>query len=330
MRALVLHSPKDLRLEEIDDVGPGRNWVKIAVERVGICGTDKALYSGEYSPRKLPIVLGHEIAGEVVEVGDGLSEELIGRKVTTEINVSCNECWFCRSGMREHCLRRETIGMSLNGGMADCMVTRADLIHDISGLSPQKGAFVEPLAAVLKPFTMKPPEIGSNIAVIGVGTVGLLSVQVARIYEPNFLVAIYRRESRKVKLAERFSAIPLKFEEAVEFKKGLSKAGFDLVIEATGSSDGLEIALSLVRARGTIFAKSTHGRKTCFDYTKAVVNEISILGSRCGPFDEAINLLRREKIVVDDLITSVYPLERGVEAFMRSFEQDQIKVQIEP
>ncbi|MEM0017912.1 MAG: alcohol dehydrogenase catalytic domain-containing protein [Candidatus Korarchaeum sp.] len=330
MRALVLRSPGDLRLEELDTPKPGEGWLRLAVRRVGICGTDKALYSGSYGARKLPIVLGHEISGEVVELGEGVSESLMGSRVTTEINVSCNDCWFCRSGIKEHCLRREVIGISLDGGMAEYLLTREDLVHRIDGLSWQQGAFVEPLAAVLKPFIMRSPEPLSSIAVVGVGTVGLLSIQVAKIYEPERLVAIYRSEGRKVELAERYGAEPMRLEEAIELKREVNGgAGFDLVIEATGSPNGLDAALSLIRARGTIFAKSTHGESVCFDYTRAVVSEVSIIGSRCGPFRQAIELLRRGRVSVDELVTSVYPLEEGAEALRSSFERDQIKVQIE-
>jgi len=330
MRALVLHAPWDLRLEELEVPSPGRGWLRMAVRRVGICGTDKALYSGDYGARRLPLILGHEVSGEVVEVGEGVSESLLGSRVTTEINVTCNECWFCRSGMREHCLRREAIGISLDGGMAEYMLTRGDLVHSIEGLSWQQGALVEPLAAVLKPFMMSPPRPLSSVAVVGVGTVGLLSLQVARIYEPERLVAVYRSESRKVLLAKRYGAEVVRLEEALELRREVNEGvGFDLVIEATGSPDGLETALELVRARGKVFAKSTHGKRVCFDYTRAVVNEVSIVGSRCGPFRQAIELLRRGRVSVDELVTSVYPLEEGVEAMRRSFDRDQVKVQLE-
>lgn len=326
---MVLHAPMDLRLEDVDEVHTAPGWLKLAVERVGICGTDKALFSGDYGARKLPIILGHEVAGRVVEVGGSVRDRLIGRRVTTEINVNCGNCWFCRSGMREHCLRRDAIGISLDGGMAEYMLTRADLAHPIEDLTPQQGALVEPLAAALKPFKMSPPEKGLSIAILGVGTLGLLSAQVAKLFEPERLIAVYRRENKRVRLAERLGATPLKFKEALELARELRGSGFDLVIEATGNPEGLDQALSLVRARGKIFAKSTHGKRTCFDYTRAVVNEVSVIGSRCGPFKEAIELIREGKVSVDDLVTSVRSLDEGVEAFERSFDPDEVKVQIE-
>jgi len=325
MRALVLHAPRDLRLEDVDERSPGNGWVKVRVRRVGICGTDKSIYLGDYAVRKLPIILGHEISGEVVEVGEGVDERIIGQRVTSEINLSCGECSFCKRGLREHCLRREALGISLDGGMADYVLTRADLLHTIGDLNWLQGAFIEPLAAALKPFFLMPPPPSSSIAVVGVGTIGLLSVQISALFAPKRLVAISRRRSRKSELAEIFGAESMTVEEALNLK-----GEFDLVVEASGSPNGLEIALNLTRPRGTIFAKSTHGKEVSFDYTRAVVNEVIILGSRCGPFDAAIELLRKGKVRVDELVTSVYKLEDGVEAFIRSLDPDELKVQLEP
>ncbi|RSN74667.1 alcohol dehydrogenase catalytic domain-containing protein [Candidatus Methanodesulfokora washburnensis] len=328
MRALVLHGPRDLRLENIRDEEPQAGWVKLKVRYVGICGTDKAVYSGSYKLKKLPIVLGHEVSGEVVEVGEGVSKDLLGSRVTTEINVSCKSCWYCRNGMPEHCPQRETIGLSINGGMAEHLLTRSDLLHGIDELSWQQGAFVEPLAAVLEAAVIKKPDPQSNIAIIGVGTIGLLSIQVMRLFDPATIVAIVREGSPKAKLAKSFGAHTLTYEEALEFVKR-EKLGFDYVIEATGSPDGLDKALKLVRPRGVIVAKSTHGGSVSLDYTDLVVREISIIGSRCGPFNWAIELLKSGCVRIDDLISSTYKLERGNEAFRRSFERDQVKILLE-
>ena len=331
MQALVLHGPRDLRLEDIQDEEPRAGWVKLKVRYVGICGTDKAVYSGSYKLRKLPIILGHEVSGEVVDVGEGVSKHIIGSRVTTEINVNCSSCWYCKNGMPKHCPQRETIGLSINGGMAEYLLTRYDLIHRIDGLSWQQGAFVEPLAAVLEAAVVKKPDPQSSIAIIGMGTIGLLSIQAMRLFDPAFIVAVAREGSPKADLARSFGAHVLTYEEALKFaeRETPEGLGFDYVIEATESPDGLEKAMKLVRPRGVVVAKSTHGRIVSLDYTDLVVREISIIGSRCGPFDRAIELLRNRYVKVDDFITSVYRLEKGEEAFKRSFEREQVKVLLE-
>lgn len=181
---------------------------------------------------------------------------------------------------------------------------------------------------MLEAAVVKKPAPQSNIAIIGVGTIGLLSIQVMKLFDPATIVAIVREGSPKAKLARSFGAHILTYEEALEFVRR-EKLGFDYVIEATGSPDGLDKAIKLVRPRGVIVAKSTHGESVSLDYTDLVVREISIIGSRCGPFNWAIELLRSGYVRIDDLITSTYKLERGNEAFRRSFERDQVKVLLE-
>ena len=331
VKALLLLGARDLRLEEVEEPRPAPEWVLIKVERVGICGTDKAMYSGTYKLLKKPLIPGHEVSGIVVDVGEGVSRDLVGHRVTTEINVYCGRCWYCRSGMYTHCPYRETIGITRNGGMAEYMVTRRDLIHVVDDLTPLQAAFIEPLAAVVEMIEMEPVKPLSRVAVIGVGAIGLLAIQVLKLFEPELLVAVSRPGSPKARLARELGA------DLVVDYQGLSEVvkkdtpegqGFDYVVEATGSSSGLEVALDVARPRGVVALKSTHGSPVSFDQTKAVVKELRLSTSRCGPFDKAISLLRKRIVVVDKLVTSEYPLTRGVEAFEKSFERDQVKIHL--
>lgn len=333
MRALVFYDSHDIRLQEVEDPYPSDNWVRIRVKRVGICGTDKAFYRGTYKPRKTPIILGHEVSGVVDEVGSKEYIDLIGEPVTTEINVYCGRCWYCRNGMYTHCPYRETIGISIDGGMAEYLLTRADLIHGINGLSWLQGAFVEPLAAVVEIVMIEPIREYSNIAIVGLGTIGLLAIQVSRLYNPRRIIAVARPNTPKERIAYKLGVDKvLTYPEVIEYvKKHMPEGGgFDYVIEASGHPYGLEIALNIVRPRGVIAAKSTHGEYVKLNYTLMVVKEVRVVGSRCGPFDKAIKLLREGYIKVDDLVTSVYQLSEGELAFKRSLERSQIKVHITP
>ncbi|AFK23189.1 alcohol dehydrogenase catalytic domain-containing protein [Pyrococcus sp. ST04] len=329
MKALVLHGPGDIRLEEVEDPSITKNWVKIKVKRVGICGTDKAFYKGTYKPLRLPIIPGHEISGVIKEAPPEF-EHLLGMRVTTEINVNCGKCWYCKHGMPTHCPYRETIGISINGGMAEYMITSVDLLHSIEGLSWEEGAMVEPLAAVVEMIEMENVKPSANVAVIGIGTIGILSMQLLSLITPN-VIAIAREDSPKRRIAEKFGEV-LTFEEAKKWikEKTPEGQGFDYVVEATGSSQGLEMALELVRPRGVIAAKSTHGSPVTFNYTMMVVKEARIVGSRCGPFDKAITLIKSGKIDVSSLITSKYKLNEGVKAFEKSFDRKEIKIQLIP
>lgn len=332
MKALVLHAPGKLELMDVDDPVPSGEWVRIKVRRVGICGTDKAFYKGTYKPLKQPIIPGHEISGVIDMVGDKAPYELIGHKVTTEINIHCRQCWYCRNGMPTHCPYRETIGISRDGGMAEYVLTRYDLVHITDDLDFDELALIEPFAAVVEMIEMEPVREGSNIAVLGIGTIGLLSIQLLKLYNPDKIIAITRPDSPKAKYAYMMGADEvLSFEEAGEYMEKYTPEGqgFDYVVEATGSPKGLEMALKLVRPRGVIATKSTHGSRVSFDYTYMIVKEVRLIGSRCGPFDKALKIVRTHNIKLKELVTEVYPLEKGVEAFKASFRRENVKVQIE-
>jgi len=334
MKALVLYSPGDLRLEDVPEPQLKPGYVLLRVERVGICGTDKAFYKGTYKPGKLPLIPGHEIAGRVVDVGEGVDKSVIGRRATTEINLYCGRCWYCKSGLKTHCPYRETIGITTDGGMAEYVVTRADVVHYTDKLTPAEAALVEPLAAVVEMVKIQPPQLYSNIAVIGIGTVGLLSIRLlAKLYAPRMLVAIAPPDSPKKELALRSGADTVASpEEALEIAKRETPEGlgFDYVVEASGSPEGFKLAEEIVRPRGVIAVKSTHGMPVSVNLTKLVVKEVTIATSRCGPFPEAVSLIERGVVRVGDLVTTTLPLEKGVEAFKKSFDRREVKVQIAP
>ncbi len=331
MKALVLYGPGDLRLVDAEDPIPEGDWVRIRVHRVGICGTDKAFYKGSYKPFKLPIIPGHEIAGAVDMVGENVSRDLIGHRVTTEINVNCGRCWYCRHGMPTHCPYRETIGISRDGGMAEYVLTRKDLLHIVDDLDFKEIAFIEPLAAVVEASLMHPIKPLQRIAVLGIGTIGLLSIGYLRLFNPEYIVAVSRPGSPKARYAYMMGADEvLDYEGALEYARRHTPEGqgYDIVVEATGNPKGLDMAVNLARPRGVVLAKSTHGAPVSFNYTLTVVKEVQISTSRCGPFEEAIHILRRKLIPVDKLVTAEYSLEEGVEAFKRSFDRDMVKVHL--
>ena len=331
MLAVLLKGPRSISVEDIPEPHPPPGWVRLAVRAVGICGTDKAMYIGAYRPRKLPIVPGHEVSGVIDEVGEGVEPDLIGSPATTEINITCGRCWFCTHGLKEHCPSREAIGISVDGGMAEYLIAPVDNIHITDGLSFQEATFVEPLAAVLKMLVLEPPRPGYNVAVLGIGTIGLLAIQALKLHAPRLLVAVARPGSPKARLARALGADDvLTLEEArrlVELETPEGQ-GFDYVVEATGSPEGLDMAVELTRPRGVVMVKSTHGRPTTFNATSAVVKELRVVGSRCGPFEPALRLLREKVIRVRELITATYGLEEAPEALEASLRRENVKVQL--
>lgn len=331
MRAAVLHAPGDLRVEDVPVPRPGPGEVLIRVKEVGICGTDKAFYKGTYRPGKFPIIPGHEVAGVVEAVGEGVDESWVGARVTSEINFPCGRCWFCRNGMYTHCPYRRVLGITVDGGFAEYFVAPVGALHRIDGLTWAQGAYVEPLAAVVEMIQTQPPPEGGRVAVIGTGNMGLLSIQVLRLHAPEVLVAVTRPGSPKAGMARELGADIVTdtggVEEVVR-EVTPEGAGFDYVVETTGSPQGLDLAVRLVRPRGVIASKSTHGAPVSFDYTALVVKEARIVGSRCGPFEPAIRLIREGLVRVDPLITSRFRLGEAPEAMEASFRRDQVKVHL--
>ncbi len=336
MRALVLHGPGDLRLEEVEPPRPPRGWLLLRSVAVGICGTDKAFYRGSYRPPKLPLVPGHEAAGLVVAAPPEW-RSLLGRLVVPEINmVSPEDMWRepCRSGLYIHCPApvKKTLGIDYDGALAEYFVAPPHLVHVVDDLEPEAATAVEPLAAVLKAFRLAPPRPGDRVAVIGTGFIALLAAQVLRSIYGIDPVVVARRDSPKKRIAEQLGLRVLTREEAEEEarRSGRWGMGFDQVFEATGTPEGLSAAVELARPQGVVHVKSTHGLPAPVDQTRLVVNEVQLVPSRCGTsreFQYAIELIRSGRVRVRELITSIYwGLDRGVEAFQAALRRESVKV----
>lgn len=328
MKAVRLYGPRDLRIEDVGDPKPPEGWALVKTEAVGICGTDKAFYSGTYPLFKKPITLGHEVAGTVVEG----PEELLGRLVVSEINFPCWKCELCRSGLYTHCPYKKTLGIDFDGGMAEYFVAPATALHDATGLDPVVATLAEPLAAVLNAFAQAPPRAGDKVAVLGSGNIAHLTAQVLR--ESGILEAtvVVRDGSPKAKYFESlgFEVVPESKLDSYMREKRID--GFDVVFEATGSTSALDLAIEIAKPRGLIHLKSTPGAPFQANLTKAVVKELRIVGTRCGTFREfelALRLLKTGR--VKPLVTAVVDgLENAPKAMQKAFEREQVKVVVRP
>ena len=291
----------------------------VRVEFAGVCGTDIALFSGDYSTL-LPLILGHELVGEVVEVGSENSHPWIGKRVTAEINNNCRAynrevfCAACRRGLSNHCMERTVVGIiNYDGAYAEYLrVPILNLQPLPDTISWEEGVFIEPLAAAIQTFELTPISPSSQVVVLGIGRLGLLICTVAALKEAR--VCAVSRSPDKLKRALAWGAVEAinanqpKWIEAVrEWTGGI---GADVVVDTTGNPEGLRLATEIVRPRGTIALKTTCGLPaTGIDATKLVVDEVRIQTSRCGPFAKAIGLLTRESLPVKSLVSEVFPLE---------------------
>ena len=325
MRAAVLVEKGRIEVRSIPDPVPGPHEVVIAVEAAGICGTDLALLSGDYETA-LPLVPGHEFCGSVLELGAGVPEDWLGARVTAEINVSClslrdeSPCAACRRDLARHCLRRRVIGLKgLDGALAERIRVPVASLHRLpEGLPASSAVIVELLASAIRTFDLTPVEPGQTVVVLGTGRLGLLITHLARSRGARVL-ALDPQPSRR-ELAVRFGAQNAFSPDDPEFVQVFADTtgglGADVVVECTGRPDGIGRAVSLVRPRGVVAVKTTCGRPgEGFPVTDLVVREITLQGSRCGPFPEAIERLAAGQVPVADFVAGTFPLERIHAAF---------------
>ena len=297
--------------------------VVLSVEKAGICGTDLAIACGHLRA-KTPLILGHEIFGMVRNAPQGRSD-LIGKRAVTEINIFCGRCVYCKMGLNTHCEKVQALGIDRDGGFAEYVSTRPENIHLVpDSITDEEAVFTEPLAAAIQLTKVCPVFPDSTWAVVGPGRMGLLVLQVLRQYNPRVLVAI-GHEGKKLEMARQLGARAFDTKDEAKALDLTGGTKFDNVVEATGTPEGLSQAMAIIRPRGTVHVKSTHGLPVQFDATKVAVDELRIQGSRCGPFDEAIALLGSRAVGVKQMITHRYPLERCAEAFETAASKSAIK-----
>lgn len=261
--------------------GEKESLVKILL--CAVCNTDKEVRKG-YRP-DFRGVLGHEFVGEVVESSD---ESLIGKRVVGELNAACGECIYCKTGRPSHCNERRVLGMkNKDGAFAEYMTIDTNLLHVVpEELSTEIAIFTEPLAAAFEILTQVHVSPSKNAAVLGDGRLALFVAQV--LAQTGIDLTVIGKHEEKLELFKSFAKVTTKGEPE----------GYEYVAECTGSPSGLQKALELVRKKGTIMLKSTYAGTTDVDMSMVVVNEISIIGSRCGPFEPALKMLKEGKITL--------------------------------
>lgn len=337
-QAAVLTAPGKIELVErrVPDLAAGEALVRVS--HAGICGTDLALYCGEYQAA-LPMVLGHEFSGHVVNTGDRRDSEWIGARVTAEINNTCisralsGQCPACRAGIPSHCQTRTVLGISdCDGVFAEYVRVPVRNLHALPGTMPiQHGPFIEPLAAAMQTFELTPIAPKETVVVLGAGRLGVLVCKVAALKGARVIAV--SRSPYKLQLARKFGAHILidasEEDPRAEVMKLTDALGAHVVVEATGTQDGLNTAFDLVRPRGTICVKSMPGTGSHdFPLTRAVVDEIRIQGSRCGPFGKATRLMARHGLDMDLLISQVFPLDEICAAFEAAQRKFKVLVKI--
>ena len=304
-----------LRLRDdlpIPEPPPGEALVRVLA--AGICNTDLELVRGYYPYTG---VLGHEFAGEVVSDGG-----LVGQRVVGEINAVCGECRACRAGRRGHCERRTVLGIvNRDGAFAEYLILPVENLHVIpDGVPTATAVFTEPLAAALEIQEQVAIDPRMRVLVVGDGKLGQLVAQTLALIGCDLLVS--GRHDDKLRLV-RERGISTAAPEAIP------AAAFDVAVECTGNHEGFGMAQRALRPRGTLVMKSTYADRLTLDASAVVVNELTLVGSRCGPFPKALALLAAGTVDVRPLVSARYPLERALEAFDHARRPGTLKVLLE-
>ncbi len=320
MKAAIFNG-KDLVIKEVPKPQITEDQILINVKAVGICGTDIAIVSGHLLT-PTPLILGHEFAGEVVEVGKKVNSSWIGKRVTSEINSNIDfNCFFCNNEQYTQCISREALGIDIDGALAEYIAVESYLIHEIpENISFEEGTFIEPLAAAYQTFEMMPLDQNDKIvAVFGLGKLGLLITQVALLQ--GLQVIVVDGSDKKLALAKKlgsqFQINRFKCKNVPDKIKMITKGlGSDIVIDSTGNPEAFYIIINSCRTRGKVHIKSTHGIDIPVNLTDIVVRELTLYSSRCGPFEKAIEGLKSNNINVKDLISKTIRLNNIKEAFI--------------
>ena len=288
----------------------------IKVNTIGICNTDYEITKGYMGYKG---ILGHEFTG-VVESVNAEDKSLVGKRVVGEINCGCGECEWCAQGLERHCFNRSTLGIwQREGCFAEyvCLPIK-NLLEIPQNVSDEEAVFVEPLAAALEILEQVHIPPFKNVIVLGDGKLGLIIA--LALNAAGLDITLVGKHQEKLDIAKA-QGVKTKLLQDLKIEKA-----YDFVVEATGSITGFETSLALTKPRGTLILKSTIAASKEFNLAPIVIDEITVLGSRCGQFAPALRLLESKRIDVKPLISDIYDIDDSIKAFERNTEKSSVKV----
>lgn len=286
----------------------------IRIRQAGVCATDLEITRGYMGFKG---ILGHEFVGTVEESAD---KSLVGKRVVGEINVVCGRCDLCVAGLSSHCRNRTVLGiLKRDGAFADYVRLPAINLHEVpAGVEDDAAVFTEPLAAAFQVLKQVKLDGKKWVTVLGDGRLGLLCAQVLR--NAGCPVRVIGKHAEKMRLCDKWG---IRSRAVADISPRHDQ---DVVIDCTGSAAGLELAMQIVRPRGTIVLKSTVAEGKPLNLAPVVIDEINVVGSRCGPFREALKALGEKSIDVTSLIHRRFKIEQSVEAMEHAGKPGVLKV----
>jgi len=314
-----IHFDRALRCLDLPMPTADSREALIRLLKAGICNTDLEITRGYFGFRG---VLGHEFVG-VVEASNNRS--LVGKRVVGEINVACGHCAYCEKQLQRHCPHRTVLGiLNRDGAFREFLTLPEENLHIVpDSISDEEAVFTEPLAAaceILDQIEIRPSD---RVAILGDGKLGLLIAMV--LSHTGCDLSLLGKHSAKVALVEDYGVYLLGPETSRKLPRD-----FDLVVEATGSPAGWEEALRLVKPRGRLVLKSTFHGSVAFNPAPLVVDEITVIGSRCGRFEPALELLQTRKVTPTRLVQHTLRLDEALQAFHLAQKPGVLKVLLQP
>lgn len=324
---------KAVQLKAAPEPAAGEGEVVVRVHAAGVCQTDLEIAKGYMG---FTGILGHEFVGTVEKAGKGVAHEWVGKRACAEINCVCGKCDMCSRGLSSHCTRRSVIGiLNHDGAFADYIAVPVRNLHAVpSHVSDEEAIFVEPLAAAYQILRQVPIEKRTRATVLGDGRLGQLCAQV--LARTGCMLTLVGHHEEKLSLAEKLclpASAPLGNKAGPQFRVSLERdlrnnRDQDVVVDCTGRVEGFERALTLVRPRGTVVLKTTVAAGKPLNLAPIVIDEITVLGSRCGPFAEALHALAAREVNVLPLISRRVTLEQAEKLFAPAVPTGSLKTLI--
>lgn len=344
MKALVMETYKSLLYKDVPEpVLTGAHDMLVRVKAVSICGSDVHGFDGSTGRRRPPVIMGHEASGEIVQIGDEVTDFAVGDRVTFDSTIYCGACRFCRSGDMNLCDNRKVLGVSCeeyrqDGAFAEYVLIPDRIAFQIpEGLSFVEAAMTEPAGVAAHAARITPIGLGESMAVVGSGLIGLLLIQVLRASTSGIIIALDTDEKRR-EASLRFGAHvafdPADVQLQAKIAKEIGPGGVDRVFEAVGATAPIKTAISIVRKGGSVTLIGNVSPNVEIPLQQVVSRQISLLGSCAinGEYPVVLDLMARKQIDVMPLVSAVAPMSEGQQWFERLYgrEPGLLKVVLEP
>jgi 2-desacetyl-2-hydroxyethyl bacteriochlorophyllide A dehydrogenase len=318
MKAAVTHSARNLKIENVPVPEIKENEVLIQVKACGICGTDPHIYNGHF-PAPLPLIQGHEFSGVVVKVGSSVTSVREGDRVTADINISCGNCHFCRIGQKLFCEKITQLGVHINGAFAEYVKAPENNVYKLpEGMTFEEGAYIEPLACVIRGQERANVNMGDTVAIIGAGPMGLAHALMAKLNGASRVIISEMNKTRLQKARDLGIDIVIdaaEMDPVQEVYKLTEGRGADVVFEVVGAIPTYHQAVEMVRRGGTLVAYGAAPADKVMNIKPFDIfsKELTIVGSYAGTYGtwvKAIALISSKRFKPNDIISKIIPLEQ--------------------